>query len=108
MPFSNVTATAAAATAVTATLPAAAGETRVIQSVIVSCSGAATGAITLTINDSGSPVFVADLSLAIGVPYVLSLPAGGLAIGLGDASTVVTSAGASSSVVKVNVGFVDA
>lgn len=106
MPFSSVTATAAAATAVTATLAASSGQGHLVQSVVVSCSGAASGPITLTVNDAGTAVMVVDLSLAIGVPYVLTLPSGGLAIAVSDASTIVTSAGAASSIVKVNVGYV--
>lgn len=107
MPYTNVIATAAAATAVTVSLPAAPGAQRVIQAVIVSCSGAASGPITLTVNDASTPVLVTDLSLTIGVPYVLNLPAGGLAIGTGDASTIVASAGAASSILKVDVGYID-
>ena len=108
MSYTSVTVTGSAASATTVSLPAAPGISRVIKSVIASCSGAASGPITLTINDAGSPEFVTDLSLTIGVPYVLNLPADGMSIGTGDATTIVASAGAASSVIKLDVAYVDA
>lgn len=103
-PFTGVTATAAAATAVTATLTAAPGEQRVLYFVAASVSVAASGPVTLTVADGATNVLVLDLAIAVGVPYVLSLPAG-LAGTAGNAMTVTLSAPASTSVGKLNVGY---
>ena len=104
-PVSSVAVVGTAATATVATLAAAAGVRRAVQGVTLSCSGAASGPITLTIADGATTVFTTDLSLAIGVPQ--SPVANAILAGLGNAVTVTASAGAASCVVKLNVAYFD-
>lgn len=109
-PLTPVTGTSAAASALTVTIAApttpAAGVAKqiVIPGIAVSCVGAASGAITLTVNDSSTPVFVVDLSLTAGTPLLVPLP-GPIAITLGHGATIVTTAGAASCVIKINSGY---
>lgn len=100
-PFSCVTATAAANTAVSVVIPAAAA-TRVLYFVAASVSVADSGAVTLTVSDGATAVMKLDLILVVGTPYVLKLA--GLAGTPGNAMTVALSAPASTSVAKVTVG----
>jgi hypothetical protein len=104
LPFTAATATAAAATAVTVTAPAAPGAQRVLYFVAASVSVAASGAVTLTVADGATTVLSLDLALAVGVPYVLNLPAG-LAGSMGNTMTVTLSATAATSVGKLNIGY---
>lgn len=101
-PFSCVTATAAANTAVSVVIPAAAA-TRVLYFVAASVSVADSGAVTLTVSDGATAVMKLDLILVAGTPYVLNLPTG-LAGTPGNTMTVALSAPASTSVAKVTVG----
>jgi hypothetical protein len=103
IPITCVTATAASATAVTATAVAEAGR-RVICFVAASCSGAASGPVTLTVKDGATAVLALDLSLTVGVPYVLSIP-GGIVGTAGNAMSAILSAGATSCVGKLTIGF---
>lgn len=104
-PFASVEVTGTAATATTATLAAAAGVRRGVQSVTVSCSVAASPAVTLSIVDGATTIWEADLALVVGVPQSpLQAPLLGTA---GNAVAVTTSAGASTSVIKVNVEYFD-
>lgn len=102
-PCSAQTATAAAAAAVSIILPASVGVQNILQFVAVSASGAASGPITLTVQDGATNILVLDLSLAVGATQVLSPQAaiGGTA---GNTMTVTASAPAAGSVLKVNVG----
>ena len=102
-PHPNGTATAAANTAVTVNVTAVAGVRRIIGAVIASGSVAA-GVFTLTIQDGATTVFVADLNLAAGVPWSLPAPVECTA---GNAVTVTLSAGGSTVVGKLNVGYYD-
>lgn len=104
-PFTSITATAAAATAVTATVAAVPGVRHVTYSVIVSVSGAASGTgVTLTVNDGTNAALVIDIAVAVGVPYILSLPAG-LAGTPGSALSATLSAGATGCIGKLNLGY---
>lgn len=107
-PTTSVTATGAAAAATTVTLAAAAGVRHAVQSITVSCSGAAvtnSAPITLTVSDGATAIFVIDLILSVGVPvYPLPSPLMGTA---GNAMTITTSAGPASSVVKISAAPFD-
>lgn len=104
-PVSSVEVTGTAATATAATLAAAAGVRRVVDAVTVSCSGAASGPITLTIADGATTVWSTDLTLALEVPQS-PLPQPLLAT-LGNAVTITASAGAASCVIKLDVEYHD-
>lgn len=104
-PFASVEVTGTAATATTATLAAAAGVRRGVQAVTVSCSGAASGPITLSIVDGATTIWETDLTLALEVPQSpLQAPVVGAA---GNAVAVTASAGAASCVVKLDVEYFD-
>ncbi len=103
-PFACVTGTAAAATAVTVTVAAVPGVRHVAYLAAVSVSGAASGPVTLTINDGATAVLVLDLSLAIGTPYLLSLP-NGVTNSAGNALSAVLSTPAASCIGKVTLGY---
>src|SRR5438132_14234889 len=97
-PFASVEVTGTAATASTATLAAAAGVRRGVQAVTISCSGAASTAITLSIVDGATTIWETDLTLAVEVPQSpLQAPVLGTA---GNAVTITASAGASGCVIK--------
>lgn len=103
--YSYATITGTAATITTVTLAAAPGVRRVVQSVEVSCVGAASGAITLSITDGATVEYLADLTLAVEVPQQpLAAPFEG---GVGNALAISTSAGAASCVIKINVAYYD-
>lgn len=106
VPCSWVNATAAAATAVTATLAAEASTARIVKAVVVSVSGAASGDITLTVKDGTNTVYEQDLTLTDGASYTQTF-GDGLVGTEGNAVAVTVSAGAASCVTKLNVGFLD-
>jgi len=74
-----------------------------ITGVVASCSVAASGVIQLTITD-GVNTYEIDVSLTAGTPLNVPLP-GTFAAQLGNAVTVSTTAGASTSVVKLSVAY---
>lgn len=105
IPFSSVYAISAANTAVTTTLAAAPGARRVIQSVTVSASGAASpGPITLAIVDGATTIYQTDLTLTEYVPQTITPGVGG---SLGNAVAITASAGATGTLVKLNVQYTD-
>lgn len=104
VPFSGQSVTGAAAAAATLTFVAVAGQANVLEYVTLSYSGAASGAVTLSVADGATTVLNLDLSLALSTPYVLTLPGGGLSGTPGNAMTVTVSAGAASSVAKLSAG----
>lgn len=109
-PSTCTTGTAAAAAAVVVTVAAPANTSLtanvakqlVVTGITVSASGAASGAITCTVADGATNIFVTDLTVALGTAVVVPLPSD-LAITLGNSVTVTLSAPAASSVLKVNV-----
>jgi len=104
-PFNCVTATAASATAVTATVSAVATVRQVCYWIGVSVSGAATGTgVTLSLIDGSTTILDLDLAVAVGVPYVLSIP-NGITGTPGNAMSVTLSAGATGCVGKVTLGY---
>ncbi len=104
-PVSSTYVLGTAATATTATVAAAAGVRRVIDAVTVSCSGAASGPITLIVQDGATTVWGTDLTLALEVPQSpLPLP---VLASTGNGVTVTASAGAASCVIKLNVQYHD-
>lgn len=105
-PSKSVTATSAAASAVTLTIPAPGNteQNTVITGITLSCSGAGSTGITVTVKDASTTVAVLDHSLTALTPVALPLAAP-ITIGNGNASSVVVSAGASTCVVRVNASY---
>ena len=104
-PMSSTEVTGTAAAATTVTLAAAPGVRRTVAAVTVSCSGAASGPITLSITDGATVVWNTDLTLALEVPQSpLVAP---VLCGAGNAVAITASAGAASCVVKINVEYFD-
>ena len=100
-PVTPKTATGTAASAVTNTWAAVPGSAHELGLICVSFSGAASGPVSLTVADGGTNILALDLSLAIGVPFVLQPSLHGLRGTVGNAMTVTVSAGAASSICKL-------
>lgn len=105
LPILSKTGTAAAATAVTVTVPAAPTGQHTLRYLAISASGAASGPATVTVKDGTTDVFVLDVNVAIATPLLIEMPGAGIEGTVNKALSVVVSAGASGSITKLNVGY---
>lgn len=102
VPSTPVSATAAANTAVTVTVPATAGQANRIQALSGSYSAAPTGG-TLTVVVNGVTILQADITAA-GL-FTIPLPDGGLECAVGFSAVVTLTAAGAAVVGRLNVAF---